>query len=397
MLFNKKRPSKEMEETVYNNAHQISTLYEIIENLTKKLDEANGTIEVLKENLSKYEKTDINNILEERDTYKQKQEQWDETIKSLGCNNFEEIEEAIVYKNNNVNIEDNPLYKELKNNFNQINKEVKEMKEKHEKHIDDIKSEYENIIKKIKSKKEVPLPTPNNSSDKSEISNSVQNKIILKCPIYIYNNNDNEWKKFISNETKYKTVFNKDFKDIIDKNNVDINEVIDYIFKNREIKDTPSNRRDYKQKIERCWYLYDKYKDYLNLMNFSISKMSRIYKTEWNDWLKYLDEKIIEIDEMRKNVQNDKYEIIKKEESDLYNISNDIKTDIKKDDKNIISVEEETIFIDKKKNKKIKKDIKVLSTFLDSHNIPFNKDLCISCLTNKRTISSFCSSCATPA
>lgn len=49
-----------------------------------------------------------------------------------------------------------------------------------------------------------------------------------------------------------------------------------YILKNRKIKDTPSTRNNYEQKIKRCNYLYDKYKENLNLVYFSINKISRL-------------------------------------------------------------------------------------------------------------------------
>lgn len=47
--------------------------------------------------------------------------------------------------------------------------------------------------------------------------------------------------------------------------------------------------------MERCKYLHGKYEDKLSLVYFSISKISRLSKSEWIKWLQFFDDKIKEI------------------------------------------------------------------------------------------------------
>jgi len=171
--------------------------------------------------------------------------------------------------------------------------------------------EQENIFLKNEISK---LKKEYESSNKGEKKkDNILKTIEDFCPVYIYDKPVNDWEKHVANKTNYVLNYHKELKEIIDKCNVSLDDVVSYIINNRKIKDNASNRRDNKQKIERCWDLHKKYGKKLNLVYFSLSKMSRIYKSKWNEWLDYLHKKINSLDnlenknnEMRKDAQFEK-------------------------------------------------------------------------------------------
>lgn len=72
-------------------------------------------------------------------------------------------------------------------------------------------------------------------------------------------------------------------------NNIEIDEYVNNIIQIKGLKNTGSSRKHYKQKIERFRYLNEKYEDKLRLLYFSFSKLSRLSKVKWEEWLFYLN------------------------------------------------------------------------------------------------------------
>lgn len=112
-----------------------------------------------------------------------------------------------------------------------------------------------------------------------------------KCLVYLF-------KDFIMH---YVGLYEQIQKDSVSSFNA-LEDVIKYVLTERGIKNSDSNRRNYRNIIKRCVFLYKKYGKKLEIVYFSLSNMSRIYKTNWKKWLEYLNEVIIS---MPKNDHDD--------------------------------------------------------------------------------------------
>lgn len=196
--------------------------------------------------------------------------------------NIEE-EKSILYNSNQKLIEE---IKYLKIKCNDILISEKELNSKN--NIDICNFEIENI----KLEYEIKSPKKKNTNECKNVNNNIHDK----CPVYIYINPNTKLKRHIANETNLKIIYNKELKEIMEFDNINIDEAVDYIIKNRNIKDTSSSRQNYKNKIERCRYLDQNYGNKLNVVFFSISKVSRLSKKEWELWLIYFNKKIKDLD-----------------------------------------------------------------------------------------------------
>lgn len=206
----------------------------------------------------------------------------EEKIKDNRINNLEEIS-----RNNEFNIYEHQDYIKIKNELEQLKNKEKELNDKEynnkieeleesitelklinketvyefRKEMEDMEIRHNEILKqkekeikeinKDNIKKKKSSPSSYSSNENNDMRKDSQKSIFNICPVYIYEKPDNEWKQHVSKKTITSLKYHKELKDILDNYNVNVDEVIDYIFKIRKIKDTPSNRRDYKQKIER--------------------------------------------------------------------------------------------------------------------------------------------------
>lgn len=83
----------------------------------------------------------------------------------------------------------------------------------------------------------------------------------------------------------------------IDKDKKTIDDIVNYTLKNKKINvNSATNRQTYRNRIKRCYEIYNKYDKKLDSLYFNITYMSKIYGDEnWKEWLKYLDNKINDI------------------------------------------------------------------------------------------------------
>jgi hypothetical protein len=142
-------------------------------------------------------------------------------------------------------------------------------------------------------------------SEIKKTANESTNKINIQKHINIALNKQNEEfqkeKKSVENTIFYYTIVNREsekhvasytYKQIYDyvilrekiiKENTDIDEGINNIVKyiTDYIKHKNSNKYYLRKKIDRCLYLYDKYKEDLIRWSFSISYISNLNNSDW--------------------------------------------------------------------------------------------------------------------
>lgn len=233
-------------------------------------------------------------------------------INILNMNKIDKIE---------IPIEDNILFKSLKeknkqleednkeihekfndiknynniNNFNiKINEALKIQKEENDIFIENIKQEYQKTINELKTQ-------INNKSNKNKKDKENNNFI---DSIKLYKNIDSKSKEYVSSYTYRQISDYNILRNLIIEEHKEENydNIINYMFK------YISNRKSkwyFMKKIKRCLYLYDTYNNNLKVFNFSISFISGLSDGDWSIWLNTLDE-IINKDILNdKNVAND--------------------------------------------------------------------------------------------
>lgn len=241
------------------------------------------------------------------------------------------------------------------------------------------------------------------------------------CPIISINNiNDFNigWKEHISTEI-YKTIKdNKILKDKIDLdeniNKETMDEAIEYIIINKNMKNNKQNRFNIRSTIKRSFYLYNKYKEDLKYLNFSFSKMIKISEKNWSEFLNYINIKLKQVHQILTDIKkvdniNDAGTSIPNELLNINNIKekiNDDKIVELKDTsvstpmselKLIENNTEEHVIVDIKKKIKIKRDINKIGIVLNNlEEIKKYPNMCLICNLNPRTTSSFCNKCTSP-
>lgn len=256
---------------------QLKTNYDAI---SKKLIMKENTIDIEKERL----KTEIESLKkkkydEEQDIYDNIRDEYDKEYKEK----IDGLEDAISnIKNNNKDL---------------INKLKKDN--------DDLKRQMENM----KKPKEKPLPTPSNSTEnKNETTKNGENKFCISdfCKITEYNDVDYDVKEDMMKELLNSIKMYSDIYIKI-KNMSNINEIIDWLIKNRHIKyhnEKDKNRYRVINKYKRSYDLYKEFENGLQYVYFSFSKMTRISNKYWKDWLNILKNKIEEEKLKYKTTQN---------------------------------------------------------------------------------------------
>lgn len=198
----------------------------------------------------------------------------------------------------NINIKENELIKnnsEMEKLTEEISKLTKsneslilkmhEMESKYKKEIEDLKLEL------CKNKKEVQLPSPSKSKDIKNVD-IIGNKNILP-KISVFQNPDINWKERIAKKT-FNSINN--YHKLCSEINQDPNvnketfiQIYDYIKKNNCYRSTYWR---IKEKIKRSFDIYNIYKEKLMYVDFSLSKVSRLNKIDFNLWMKELDKVI---------------------------------------------------------------------------------------------------------
>lgn len=272
-------------------------------------------------------------------------------------NNLEELFNLLNKKPEvkDIDVEASPKYKEIENKFNRLkikleekqeniekNKEdakkeiIEDKKEELEKYISEIntlKKENENIktlkkliennnkelnklkeendkLKKVKKEK----LQQSRSNEKNEDTENIINELPFEnCPIICMNNVSDykiSWKRHISTEI-YKII--KDNKFLWEKINKDenidkktLNEAIDYIILKRGMKNADSNRNYIRKMINRSLYMYNEYDTKLKYIYFSLNDVIKLNEGKWQKWKKYLENKILELQQSRSFEENKK-------------------------------------------------------------------------------------------
>lgn len=177
---------------------------------------------------------------------------------------------------------------------------------------------------KLKKEKEILQLNYNNipKKDNSLIFNNINDKVkhkqktnineeipFSKCPIIKINKDEDlhniDWKIHVSTEI-YNIIKNNYnlYKKIYKDKNVNqktLKEAIIYIINKRDMENTKQNRYIIRNTLLRSFYLYDTYKDDLKYISFSFGKMTRISNKNWNIFLEYLNNKLNNIENVKKN------------------------------------------------------------------------------------------------
>lgn len=211
------------------------------------------------------------------------------------------------------------------------------------------KEELEKVIKDIELKyNKTNLPTPSNSTEnKNTTTKNGADKEF--CKISGYDEVDNDVKKDITKELLNSIKMYSNIYEKID-NKYDINDIVDWLIKNRHIKyheQKYRNRYRVINKYKRSFELYTKFQENLQYVYFSFSKMTRISDKLWDEWLNKLsdkikyyatkngaDEKINETDNSNDEVSSEHNEINQQsysttnnEDTSKDNINNNVKID----------------------------------------------------------------------
>lgn len=213
-----------------------------------------------------------------------------ESYKSHKCNSIP-VENTQKIKNDNKN-----KIEELTSKINSLSSQIEEMKNSHKKEIDELKSEYERKLKE----KEKPLPTPSNSNENRNDTTKKCgiNKFCISdyCKIKTYNDVDEDVKKDIMKELLNSIKMYSDIYIKI-KEMSDTKKIIDWLIRNRHIKyyeKNDKNRYRVINKYKRSYELFQTFKDDLQYIYFSFSKMTTISVKYWDDWVNILKVKINE-------------------------------------------------------------------------------------------------------
>lgn len=270
--------TKVMKETVLNDTEQMKKLYEKIEKLEKIIREKDIEVNLLNEKNKVYK-----NIIQKNninvDYFNE-----ENINKIVDGPKLLDIDESIIDNDNKINnvpividvLHPNyswELYKHYVENYYKEYEELYYITYKNNKEeIHNTKRRYIKKVREVRTK-----------------------DIILKdYPIKVYRNIDNDIKELIAKEVSLKVKYQSEIARKLNKNeiNITLDDIILYIIQQLNKPNNKNNRFIYKNKIERCMYLNDKYGDMLNIFNFSIQYVGYMSKTDWDIWLNELDNMI---------------------------------------------------------------------------------------------------------
>lgn len=341
--------TQEMEETVQNNGKQMKELYDIIEKQKKEIEYLNNELSILRgekycyENkIKKLEKQlegynehikicdkinideKVNEALKEQEKINKKNIEFYKNAYQRQIKEIKELNSKIESYVNNEGSE----YTDLINKINDLNEEIIELKNinnqykqsENEIDIDSIKNKLQKEfqaqieelklkhIKEINELKNVNIPTPSTSDDIKlknvlpigDIRSNDKLDILTRYPIKQYNINEiggNEIKALIAAENSFKIKYQYQIAKKLNKNidSITMDEIIDFKIKQENLN--PKDKYKLKRKIERCYYLYNKYGDKLNILKFSLRNVSYMNTKDWELWLEELDKIIQNIPE----------------------------------------------------------------------------------------------------
>lgn len=131
------------------------------------------------------------------------------------------------------------------------------------------------------------IESKGNNKIKNRYTNVNNKKYIIK----INQNKEYKYYNYIKKVIKNIEIYKKEMYKKTKKENIIIDDIIEYIIKDKNIKSTAKILRQ-KNKINRCLYLYNLYNDKLIYINFRLSNIVYMSKKDWNLWIKQLEEVI---------------------------------------------------------------------------------------------------------
>lgn len=170
------------------------------------------------------------------------------------------------------------------------------------------KNMYEEKLNKEKNKKSRKREYSSESLSDNENPNieklDKSSELLKRYPIIVYKDiNGNEVKNMVASECSFLVKYQYEVSTKTNKKDeISINEVVDYIIKQEKLSHQEKNRL--LNKYERCEYLHNVYDDKLNIFKFELNHISVMTKEEWKIWLEELHKLIKQEypDEVSENV-----------------------------------------------------------------------------------------------
>lgn len=149
----------------------------------------------------------------------------------------------------------------------------------------EINNVFDNMLERI-TKENNNKNTKNKCNKKNDVDEKKNS-----CIISLFEDKKNEYNKNVNDMANSVSEFyneyisiDKNFKkgDKPDESIIKI--YIDKTIKNGEYEDSPSNKKNIRNRIKRSIILYDTYGEELKKIYFRFNKMTRLYNDEWDDW-----------------------------------------------------------------------------------------------------------------
>lgn len=211
-------------------------------------------------------------LLKEKQEIYDKYNEWNTTLHSLGFNN---VDELIIYINNNSNIKDTEDYISLNNKYEAVNTELTNLKTDFDNKIEDEKYIIDNSYND-----EILSINKNHNEELSKIKD-LHNKEIDKLKT------EYDFKYFYDLYNDCKKDTKKDYDALTDASH--------YMLNARRTEITRANTDNWRNRIKKCYEIYELHKEDIKLVYISIDKMCKIRNIEkWTNWKLYLKNKIQE-------------------------------------------------------------------------------------------------------
>jgi hypothetical protein len=301
MYLFKKIPIKEMEETILQDTQQINKLYEEIDYLKNIIKEKDIEITILND------KNKILNRLIEKNNIVNKNET-KSIPKFIPAHKL--IEEDEIFINNNyqrkefnVKMDDFPSNESESSFYSE--KPIEKINdddnifdssfcwEEYKKHIYIYDNEFETYYNKYYTSKMYPDKSEHtkNINKKSKIRRQRNKELpilerFIAIPYDSGDIKDSEVLQYVSSEDSYNIKYQYMITEKINKKieDITIDEVVDFKMKYNKKTNSRTIKMELKHKIERCEYLYKKYKENLSKFRISLSDIRIMSIEEWEEW-----------------------------------------------------------------------------------------------------------------
>lgn len=162
-----------------------------------------------------------------------------------------------------------------------------------------MRKELENEKKNKSNNQGQTSETDNNSEFKTrnEKMKDKTKDIMDRYPVKIFKDVDNEILQFVASEDAFIIKFQYDICRKVEKNIKDItyNDIFDFKVKHGELKNTNREKTRFKNKLRRCRYLYNIYKEKLSNFKISLYYLSAMSEEDWKIWINEFHKLIMDI------------------------------------------------------------------------------------------------------